>query len=67
MRGKRKRVSNGDEYLKMTAKQLGRLPAFNEDGMVFYRVGRTLLGKEALIRWVQEQKAVEFSKKFPNP
>lgn len=51
----------------MTAKQLGRLPAFNEDGMVFYRVGRTLLGKEALIRWVQEQKAVEFSKKFPNP
>jgi len=67
MRGKRKRVSNGDEYLKMTSKQLGRLPAFNEDGMVFYRVGRTLLGKEALIRWVQEQKAIEFSKKFPNP
>lgn len=64
---KRKRISAGEEYLKMTAKQLGRLPAFDDEGVVFYRIGRTLLGKEALIRWVQEQKAVEFSKKFPNP
>ncbi len=64
---KRKRISNGDVYLKMNNRQLMRLPAFDADGVVFYRVGRMLLGKEALVRWVQEQKALQFCKNFPNP
>ena len=64
---KRKRISNGDEYLRMSNKQLNRLPAFDSEGIVFYRVGRLLLGKSALIKWVQEQKALQFCKKFPNP
>ena len=67
MKGKRKRISNGEEYVKMTSKQLSRLPAFDENGVVFYKIGRVLLGKEALLRWVQTQKAAEFNKRFPNP
>jgi len=64
----RKRVKKGSEYLKMSNKQLNKLPAFDDNGdIIFYRAGRLLFSKESLIRWVQEEKALQFCKKFPNP
>lgn len=68
MSGNRKRTKTGSEYLSMSSKRLRKLPAFDKDGnVVFYKIGKQLYGKEALLRFVAEYKALKFSINFPNP
>ena len=44
------------EYLDMSDAELDRLPAEDVDGICFYEVGEILLGKEALIRFVKNNR-----------
>lgn len=49
--GRRLRV--GEKYLLMSDSELSNLSEFDENGaIVLYNVGRTRLGKLALVRWI---------------
>nr|WP_298660282.1 hypothetical protein [uncultured Flavobacterium sp.] len=44
-------------YSNLTAQDLEKLPRFNEDGsMAQYQVGEVILGKSALIKFVEQLK-----------
>lgn len=50
---------DGGRYLEMEGVVLNALPTFEEDGSVcMYEVGGVLLGKSALLRWVECHKIV---------
>lgn len=52
-------ADNGERFLQMTDRELDSLLAFDEDGQVcMYEVGGVLLGKNALLRWVECHKSV---------
>lgn len=52
-------ADNGERFLQMTDLELDSLLAFDEDGQVcMYEVGGVLLGKNALLRWVECHKNV---------
>ena len=63
---KRRRNRIGDEYLRLSEQELADLPSENEDGLVFYEVGKVLMGKEALLRWVSCHKISDEIKKGKN-
>ena len=47
-------ADNGNRFLQMTDSELDSLLAFDEDGQVcMYEVGGELLGKRALLKWVE--------------
>jgi len=48
--------ASDSKYLKMSEEELMCLPAEDENGLCFYEVGEILLGKEALLRFVNNQK-----------
>ena len=44
------------KYLSMSEEELMGLPAEDKNGICFYEVGEILLGKEALLRFVNNHK-----------
>ena len=47
-------ADDGSRFLQMTDSELDSLLAFDDDGQVcMYEVGGVLLGKNALLRWVE--------------
>ena len=47
-------ADDGTRFLQMTDSELDELLAFDDDGQVcMYEVGGVLLGKNALLRWVE--------------
>jgi len=44
------------KYLSMSEEELMGLPAEDDNGICFYEVGEILLGKEALLRFVKNNR-----------
>lgn len=50
-------LNSAEVYLMMSQEGINALPAFNPDGSVkFYEVGGVLLGKSALIKFIETTK-----------